>query len=243
MKLYGLIGKTLKHSFSKNYFTKKFAAEGLTDYAYENFELPDIAHIQNILTTHPNIQGLNVTIPYKEAVLPHLHQQNDIVQNIHACNCIKVVNGKLHGYNTDVIGFKQSLLQHLQPHHTRALILGTGGAAKAVQYALTQLSIEYKIVSRQGKENVITYNAIDQTLLQQYTLIINTTPVGMYPHMEEAPPLPYQYITPQHFLFDLIYNPPITQFLQLGKDKGATICNGQDMLVLQAEESWRIWNS
>ena len=243
MNRYGLIGKTLKHSFSKDYFTKKFAAAGLTDCAYDNFELPAIEELQTLLVNHPDIKGLNVTIPYKEAVIPYLHSMNEVVASIKACNCIKIEEGKLYGYNTDVVGFKQSLLKQLQPYHNRALLLGTGGAAKAVQYVLESLDIPYQVVSRTAKEGVITYEDINEDMLREHTLIINSTPSGMYPHMDEAPAIPYQYITPRHFLFDLIYNPAVTRFLHEGQQWGATICNGYEMLVLQAEESWRIWNS
>ena len=243
MKRYGLIGKTLKHSFSKDYFTKKFAATGLADCAYDNFELSSIDELQSLLANHPEIKGLNITIPYKEAVIPYLHGTNEVVAAIKACNCIKIEQGKLYGYNTDVVGFKQSLVKQLQPFHNRALLLGTGGAAKAVQYVLESLGISYQIVSRTARQGVITYDDINEDMLREHPLIINSTPSGMYPHMDEAPAIPYQYITPHHFLFDLIYNPAVTRFLHEGQMRGATICNGYEMLVLQAEESWRIWNS
>lgn len=243
MKVYGLLGKTLKHSFSKTYFTKKFSDLHIDDCVYENFELGSIQEFPGLLKTNSAIAGLNVTIPYKEDVIPFLHFQNEIVSEIKACNCIKIVGGNLHGYNTDVIGFKQSLEKHLKPQHTKALILGTGGAAKAVRYALKELGIKYKNVSRAKAIDTITYREVDQETIEKHSLIINTSPLGMYPNMTEAPPLPYEKITPNHLLFDLIYNPEKTVFLKKGEEKGATICNGSEMLILQAEESWRIWNS
>lgn len=243
MKVYGLLGKTLKHSFSKTYFAKKFSELGITDCVYENFELININELSSLLLQNAAIAGLNVTIPYKEEVIPFLHFQNEIVREIQACNCIKIVDGKLHGYNTDVIGFKQSLQKCLEAHHKQALVLGTGGAAKAVQYALKELDIEYKMVSRTKTEETISYSDINKNMVEEHTVIINTSPLGMYPNMTEAPPIPYEALTPRHLLFDLIYNPEKTLFLQKGEEKGAKICNGSEMLVLQAEESWRIWTS
>jgi shikimate dehydrogenase len=242
MKVYGLLGKTLKHSFSKGYFTEKFSALSINDCVYENFELPDITALPQLLKNNPDILGLNVTIPYKEDVIPFLDEQNEIVSEIKACNCIKINNGKLTGYNTDVIGFKQSLESCLEPHHGKALILGTGGAAKAVQYALDLLGISYLNVSRSKRADTITYDEVSRDLLNEYYLIVNTSPTGMYPNMDEAPILPYEHLSDKHLLFDLIYNPEKTLFLQKGAERGAKICNGAEMLILQAEESWRIWN-
>ncbi len=242
MKVYGLLGKTLKHSFSKRYFTEKFQELNINDCSYENFELGSIEQLPSLLQPHSLIQGLNITIPYKEDVIPYLHFQNEIVKEIKACNCIKIVDSKLYGFNTDVIGFKQSLQKGLKPHHTHALILGTGGAAKAVQYVLKDLGIKYQNVSRFLKEEAIIYDAVDEEVLQTNTLIINTSPLGMYPNVNEEPAIPYQFITAKHLLFDLIYNPEKTIFLTKGEEQGATIINGQEMLILQAEESWRIWN-
>lgn len=243
MRRFGLIGKTLTHSFSKTYFSKKFEQEGITDCSYQNFELPQIQDIDTLLDQYPDLKGFNITIPYKEEILPYLFQQNEIVQATGACNCVKVVDGKFYGYNTDVIGFRNSLQPQLKPHHTKALILGWGGAAKAVAYALTMLGITYQVVSRKKTKGTIAYEDIDQGMLDQYTLIINTTPLGMYPHVENAPDLPYTLLSSKHFLFDLIYNPSQTRFLQLGAQQGAQTANGYDMLIGQAEESWRIWNT
>lgn len=242
MSLYGLLGKTLKHSFSKNFFTEKFEREGLADHRYENFELEHIGQLSGLLLQHPDLSGLNVTIPYKEAVLPFLHFKNEVVKAIGACNCIKISGGKLYGFNTDVIGFRNSLQPKLQPGHNKALVLGTGGAAKAVLYVLQQLDIGATVVSRTPSPTAISYEDVNEKLLQEHRLVINTSPVGMYPHIDAAPLLPYQALTPKHLLFDLIYNPEQPLFLQKGAQKGATTVNGYEMLVGQALESWRIWN-
>lgn len=244
MKKYGLIGYPLSHSFSQRYFTEKFVAEGLNDCQYANFPIGSISELKEVLSD-PALCGLNVTIPYKEQVLPFLDIENDVVKKIRACNCIRIFEGKLYGYNTDVVGFGQSLDRHLLPHHTQALILGTGGAAKAVEYVLQARGIEYRSVSRRPRPSTtdIDYAAADAGLLATHTLLINTTPLGMHPHTEECPPLPYEAITPRHYLFDLIYNPARTLFLRKGEERGAVVENGYEMLVLQAEESWRIWNT
>jgi shikimate dehydrogenase len=243
MKWYGLLGKTLKHSFSKAYFSKKFSSENIDDCRYENFELASINELPELLNGNPDIQGLNVTIPYKEEVLPFLDYENDIVKEINACNCIKISGGKLSGYNTDVIGFQQSLEKLLKSHHKSALIIGTGGSAKAVRYALNTLGVAYQNVSRTKTSSTITYEELDEESVKSHLLIVNTSPVGMYPKIEEAPAIPFQFVTPEHLLFDLTYNPEKTLFLKKGEEKGATISNGSEMLILQAEESWRIWNS
>lgn len=243
MKLYGLIGRPLTHSFSKTYFTQKFLSEAIADCRYENFELSTIAQLPTILKAHANLCGLNVTIPYKKEVLSFLHFKNDIVSAINACNCIKIEDGKLYGYNTDVIGFKKSLETHLKPHHKSALVLGTGGSSGAVQYALRQLQVDYKVVSRQKGNGAIAYDEINADVLHKYMVIINTTPLGMFPNTDAAPALPYSLLSENHLLFDLIYNPAQTLFLKRGEAQGATTANGHAMLLLQAEESWKIWNS
>jgi shikimate dehydrogenase len=243
MKRFGLIGKTLKHSFSKTYFAKKFAEEGIKDCSYENFELSSIEEFPKLILENPELKGLNVTIPYKEEVIQFLNFKNEIVEGVGACNCIKITNGELHGYNTDVIAFKDSLQKLLQPFHKCALVLGTGGASKAVQYALKELGIDYLLVSRNKKENQLGYEDIGNDAIEGHQIIINTTPLGMYPNIDQDPPIPYQYLTPQHLLYDLTYNPPKTKFLTQGEAKGAQIINGYEMLLAQAEESWRIWNS
>jgi shikimate dehydrogenase len=243
MRRFGLIGKTLAHSFSQTYFSKKFEQEGITDCSYQNFELSQIQDIDSLLDQYPDLEGFNITIPYKEAILPYLFKQNEVVQAVGACNCVKVVDGRFIGFNTDVVGFRQSLQPQLKPHHTKALILGWGGAAKAVAYALTSLHIDYLVVSRNKYGNTISYSEVDIALLEQYTLFINTTPLGMYPNVDEAPEIPYNLLSAKHFLFDLIYNPVQTRSLELGAQQGAQTSNGYDMLIGQAEASWRIWNT
>lgn len=243
MRLYGLLGKKLKHSFSKDFFTKKFAEENRSDCFYENFELSSIMQLPQLISEKKDLQGFNITIPYKEAIIPYLHIKNDVVNATGACNCVKLDNGNLSGYNTDVIGFEQSLKKQLQPHHTKALILGTGGAAKAVRFVLEKNDIAYINVSRNRQDTAISYSDIDADVIRQHLLIINTTPLGMYPNTDDAPPIAYQELTPNHFLYDLIYNPAQTKFLLHGAERGATIANGYEMLILQALESWRIWNS
>jgi shikimate dehydrogenase len=242
MRQFGLIGYPLTHSFSKKFFAEKFEKEHLTDCRYDTFSIPSIDDLPGVLKNNPELRGLNVTIPYKENVLSFLDEKTTLVKKIKACNCIKISNGKLSGHNTDAPAFEQSLKEKLQPHHTKALILGTGGAAKAVEYSLRQLNISYKYVSRKPSAKSFSYEQLTETLMQEYTLIINSTPLGMHPNIIEAPQIPYHSLTSQHYLFDLIYNPEKTLFLQKGEKQGAAIKNGYEMLVLQAEESWRIWN-
>jgi shikimate dehydrogenase len=242
MRLFGLIGYPLSHSFSQKYFTEKFQREKLDDCRYEQFSIEDISQLTGILKKHPDLCGLNVTIPYKEQVLSYLQEKNDLVKQIKACNCISIKKGKLTGHNTDVMGFEQSLQAQLKPAHKKALILGTGGAAKAVEFVLHKLKIAYKYVSRKPSARSYSYEQLTPAIIAANTLIINTTPLGMYPAITEAPPIPYESLTPAHYLFDLIYNPAKTLFLQKGEEKGAAIQNGLDMLIIQAEESWKIWN-
>jgi len=243
VKKFGLIGYPLSHSFSQKYFTEKFRKENIHDCVYENFSLPDIEQISSILISEPQLQGLNVTIPYKEKIIPFLHFKNDVVEKTGACNCIKIKNGKLYGYNTDVIGFEISLKKKLKDYHKHALILGTGGAAKAVEYVMKKSGIDYKFVSRKvSSDNTINYGDLDESIIQSNTLIINTAPIGMYPNVDAYPNIPYHALTAKHYLFDLIYNPEKTMFLQKGEEHGAAIQNGHEMLIIQAEESWRIWN-
>jgi shikimate dehydrogenase len=242
MRLFGLIGYPLSHSFSKKYFTEKFEKEGLKDCAYENFPIPNIVELKSILAL-PGLQGLNVTIPYKEQVIPFLYQSSKVVKKINACNCIKISDGELYGFNTDVAGFENSLTGKLNPAiHQQALILGTGGSSKAVKYVLEKKGIKFTIVSRKPAAGSLSYEQITKEIILKDKLIINTTPLGMFPNVVEAPPLPYQFLTPDHFLFDLIYNPEKTLFLKKGEEQGAQIQNGYEMLVMQAEASWKIWN-
>jgi len=242
MRQFGLIGYPLAQSFSQKFFTEKFEKENLTDCRYDTFSLPSIDELPTILKTNPELCGLNVTIPYKEQVVSFLDAKSALVKKIKACNCIKIKNGKLTGHNTDAPAFEQSLKERLQPHHTKALILGTGGAAKAVEYSLRQLNISYKYVSRKPSAKSFSYEQLTDALMQEYPLVINTTPLGMHPNIVEAPQIPYHALTSKHYLFDVVYNPVKTLFLQKGEAQGAAIKNGYEMLVLEAEESWRIWN-
>lgn len=241
MRRFGLIGFPLTHSFSQKYFTEKFKSEGI-DAVYENFSIESIDEIKDILND-PLLEGLNVTIPHKENIVPYLDICNDVVNEIKACNCIRIINGLLHGYNTDIIGFEKTFEKHLKAHHQKALVLGSGGASKAVKYILKQKGIDFKLVSRNPPSDGITYEQLNDSLMNEYTVIVNTTPLGMYPNIDSFPPLPYDAIGKKHYLYDLIYNPSITEFLMKGQEQGATIENGKDMLIIQAEESWKIWNS
>ena len=243
IKSYGLIGFPLSHSFSKKYFTEKFRRESLIEYSYELFPIASIDLLPDILKKNPTLAGLNVTIPYKEQVVRFLDKSSPVVEEIGACNCIMIKDGQLIGYNTDVIGFTKSLEPKLRTTHKKALVLGTGGAAKAVHYSLRQKGIDFLQVSRSRSDRAIAYDDIDQQLLKEYTLIINTTPLGMHPNVDQAPDIPYQFIGPDHYLFDLVYNPSQTKFLAEGKARGAEIENGAEMLIIQAEASWDIWNS
>jgi shikimate dehydrogenase len=244
MKLYGIIGYPLGHSFSKKYFTEKFENEGITDTSYEVFPLEIIDGLKKLLLKRPELCGLNITIPHKQTVLSYLDDKENLPGELKACNCIKISNGKLIGYNTDVIGFEKSLLPQLKKHHTSALILGNGGAAEAVKFVLNKLNITFKVVSRKLHEGSdLTYTDLNKQIIKNSLLIINTTPLGTFPNTDDCADIPYQYLTPQHFLYDLVYNPAKTLFLQNGEAQGAAIENGYNMLVIQAEESWKIWNS
>lgn len=243
MRAFGLIGYPLGHSFSKKYFTAKFEREGITENVYELYPLEQIGQLKDLLVSNPDLLGLNVTIPYKEQVIAYLDSMSPVVQDIGACNCIRIEDGQLIGHNTDVIGFSRSLLPKLKPHHKQALIFGTGGSAKAVAYTLKEMNIPFLQVSRTPSKGMIAYEDIDQSILDVHTLLINTSPVGMYPDVTKAPAIPYAFIGTDHYLFDLVYNPARTRFLQEGALRGAAVENGSDMLVIQAEASWEIWNS
>jgi shikimate dehydrogenase len=243
MRLYGLIGYPLSHSFSQQYFTEKFEKEAIKDCRYLNFPIPSADDLKNVLNQNPDLKGLNVTIPYKEKVIPFLDEMTDVVKQIGACNCIKIIDGKLTGFNTDVTGFEKSFIAHLKPVHKKALVLGTGGASKAVQFALSKLRIPFLAVSRAPGKNEAGYEYINRDNIADYQIIINTTPLGMQPNTGLSPSLPYLSLSSNHYLFDLIYNPPKTVFLEWGEKKGAIVQNGYEMLVNQAEESWQIWNS
>ena len=243
MKRYGLIGYPLTHSLSQQYFTQKFIEEGIEDCVYERFSIPSITDLHDILQTHPDLCGFNITIPYKKEVLAFLTERSKAVEEVGACNCVKIEAGKLIGYNTDVIGFENSLIPFLKPTHNKALVLGTGGAALAIVYVLQKLGITFNYVSRTAMSGHFTYNDLDASVMASHTLIINTTPLGMFPNIEDCPDIPYNLLTPAHHLFDLTYNPAVSSFLTKGMQMGATIQNGQQMFVEQAEQSWRIWNS
>ncbi|OIR14135.1 shikimate dehydrogenase [mine drainage metagenome] len=241
MQLYGLIGYPLSHSFSKKYFDEKFMKDGITDASFKNYSIDNISLLHEILVQR-DLRGLAVTIPYKKAVIDFLYNSTDEVKQMGACNCIKIKDGKLLGHNTDVIGFEKSFIKKLKPHHTKALILGTGGAAAAVEFVLQKLNIGYEFVSRKKVGTQFLYHELNENILNKYSIIINATPIGTFPDVDEAPAIPYQFVTSQHYLFDLVYNPAETKFLQLAKQHGATIQNGYEMLELQAEENWKIWN-
>lgn len=244
MRIFGLIGYPLSHSFSQKYFEQKFKKEGLTDCRYELYPIPSIENLKEILKKSPGIEGLNITIPYKQQILSWLNSDAGIPKGVQACNCIKISEKKISGYNTDVIGFEKSFLPLLQPWHKKALVLGNGGATAAVIYVLEKLNIEFNIVSRSlHKGSTLIYGEVDENTMTESLVIINTTPLGMYPQMEQCPDIPYHFINKRHLLYDLVYNPAKTLFLQKGEERGATIKNGGEMLILQAEESWRIWNS
>ncbi|MDB5222007.1 MAG: shikimate dehydrogenase [Chitinophagaceae bacterium] len=243
MKLYGLIGYPLGHSFSKKYFSDKFQREGLIDCRYELFPIPSIKDLPSVISSNPFLKGLNVTIPYKQQVLEYVTEITGAVKDIGATNTIKIEGEKLIAYNTDVIGFENSFAKKLKPFHKKALVLGTGGSSKAIQYVLRKLGIDFLLVSRSKQGDVINYSMLDEAAINDHQVIINCTPAGMYPNDNEYPALPYQFISEQHYLFDLVYKPEKTLFLKKGEENGAVIQNGHDMLIIQAEESWKIWNT
>ncbi|MFC2152081.1 shikimate dehydrogenase family protein [Bacteroidota bacterium] len=247
MRFFGLIGKSLEHSFSPIFFKEKFEEEGITDCFYNLYPLKLIGEINQLVSDFSELSGLNVTIPYKQEVIPFLDELDDNAKVIGAVNTIKFewINNKLKlkGYNTDYLGFIDSIKPHLKEHHKSALILGSGGSSLAIAYALKKLNINYVKVSRNPRVDIISYNSLSEEIIKEYKLIINTTPLGMYPNNNQFPELPYDAITKNHILYDLIYNPNQTEFLRKGKEKGATIKNGFEMLINQAEYSWKIWNN
>lgn len=242
MRQYGLIGYPLTHSFSQKYFTEKFIKENISDAEFLNFQIQYIKEVEEIFFNHPQLKGLSVTIPHKKNVITYLDEVSDVVNATGACNCIKIIKEKKIGFNTDVIGFEKSFTKNLLAHHNKALILGTGGAAVAVEYVLKKLGFIYAFVSRNKIENGFTWQYLNKNIMHEFTVIINCTPLGTFPNVDELPQIPYEYLTDKHYLFDLIYNPSITQFLLHGKKYNCIIKNGYEMLVLQAEENWNLWN-
>ncbi len=242
MKKLGLIGYPLSHSFSKKYFEDKFENENIKNYSYKLFELKELEEFVDLIKNNPDIEGLNVTIPYKEKILNFVDEVDEMVKKIGAANTLKIKNGKIKAFNTDIIGFEKSFIPLLRPYHKKALILGTGGASKAVSYVLKKYSIPHLFVSREKMDSdTIRYQNINNQLLKEYKIIINTTPVGTYPNINEKPKIPYHLCGKEHFFYDLIYNPGKTRFLKEAEKKGATLSNGLNMLKLQAEEAWKIW--
>lgn len=245
MKTYGIIGSSLTHSFSKEYFTEKIEREKVIDAVFYKFPLKSIEEFPLLLASEKTLVGLAVTIPYKEQVLKYVTYQSDEVIQIGAANCLKIKEGRLMAYNTDIVGFERSFVKHLKAHHKKALLLGTGGASKAVQYVLTKLGIEFLVVSRNeiATPNALQYYQLTNALIEEYNVIINATPLGMSPAENTCPELPYDFLTPNHYLYDLVYAPYKTLFLRKGSGQGAVTENGFDMLIIQAEENWRIWNA
>lgn len=245
MKTFGLIGYPLGHSFSKSFFENKFKNEHI-DAQYLNFEIPTIADLTEVLHQHPNLMGFNITIPYKQDIISFLSDITPEAKAIGAVNVVKIERDqteiKLIGHNSDIYGFVESLKPLLKPQHTKALVLGTGGASKAVIHGLESLGISYQYVSRKHSSNCISYDEISPLILQSYKLIINCTPLGMHPHIEDKPALDYSYLTAEHLLYDLVYNPEQTAFLKEGIQRGSTVKNGLEMLHLQALKAWDIWN-
>ena len=242
-KQFGLVGKNIDYSFSRGYFTQRFRNDNLPGFTYENFDIQKVTDFPAIIKNNRDLAGLNVTKPYKESVIPFLDKISQKAIQIGAVNVIRfTANGKLKGYNSDYYGFKKSLEPLLLPHHKKALILGTGGASKAIAFALEELDILYTFVSRKAGSGLIDYNRINATTFDNYQIIINCTPLGTSPDTKAFPPIPYEYFTDKHLAYDLIYNPTETQFLKKAKKKGAIIKNGLEMLSLQAEKAWKIWN-
>lgn len=243
--LFGLLGKHIAYSFSRGYFSEKFKTLQLDDHFYTNFDIPTIRDFTKIIAENKNLKGMNVTIPYKEVVLPYLDKLHKKASKIGAVNTIKIEqDGSLTGYNTDCYGFKKSIKPYLRRHHKKALILGTGGASKAVAFVFEELNIPYKYVSRKPKNSQsISYDDLSEKIMKSHTIIVNCTPLGTFPKIEDCPDIPYKYVSKDFLLFDLIYNPSETTFLKLGRLQGAQTANGHKMLEFQAEKAWKIWNS
>ncbi len=240
-RLFALIGRNISYSFSRTYFTQKFENESISDAEYVNFDLQSIDELTKKLQETPNICGMNVTIPYKKEIIPFLSSLDTIAQEIGAVNTIKITKNGMIGYNTDHYGFSESLKPHLELHHDKALILGTGGASNAVAFALKNLGISFSFVSRNPQKGQFSYNDLSSEVMNKHKIIINCTPLGTFPNINDCPPIPYSLLTEKHLLYDLIYNPEKTSFLQKGENQGTIIINGQKMLELQAEKAWQIW--
>lgn len=241
MTKYGIIGNPLGHSFSKGFFTEKFAREGI-DAEYLNFQIPEIGKLTEVLRENPELRGINVTLPYKTEIIPFLDELSDEAREIGAVNVVQIRNGHLKGFNSDIIGFTKSIQPLLKPHHQKALILGTGGASRAIRVGLTRLGLEWKYVSRTPHEGMITYEDITAETLREYEVIVNCSPVGMFPKVDGCPAIPYEFLTPDNLLYDLVYNPETTLFMKKGALQGAVVKNGLEMLHLQAIASWEFWN-
>ena len=241
MDKYGIIGYPLGHSFSRAFFTEKFQREHI-DAEYVNFEIPSADMLPGIVQANPNLRGLNVTLPHKEAVIPMLDEWSDEAKEIGAVNVIRVRDGRLKGFNSDIIGFMDSIRPLLKPWHQHALVLGTGGASRAIRVGLQRLGIEWTYVSRTPAPGRLTYADLTSELMEHYQVIVNCSPVGMFPRVDACPDIPYQLLTGRHLLYDLVYNPQETLFLKRGAERGAAVKNGLEMLHLQALASWRFWN-
>ena len=241
-KKFGLIGRNISYSFSSGYFNKKFDKKGLDNYSYQNFDIETVGQLPQIIKNTKGLKGLNVTIPYKEEVIPLLDSLSKNAEIIGAVNTIVVSKKGLKGYNTDYYGFQKALQPLLLPHHKKALILGTGGSSKAVAFALRKMKIEYDFVSRKATDVIFSYGCLDKEVFNDYQIIINTTPLGTFPDIDLYPPIDYSLFTEKHIAFDLVYNPEETEFLKRAKANGAVTKNGYEMLIHQAKKAWRIWN-
>ncbi|MBT8288980.1 MAG: shikimate dehydrogenase [Bacteroidia bacterium] len=238
---FGLVGRHIEYSFSRHFFNEKFKNEGLP-YYYQNFDLEDLSGFRAVLEQNSDLKGLNVTIPYKESIIPYMDRLSKTAKRIGAVNTIKFTKkGNLKGYNTDAFGFKNSLKPLLSKHHQSALILGTGGASKAIVYVLIKLGLSFNYVSRSKRDNGFTYDELTAEIIKTHQIIINCTPLGTFPNVDECPNLPYEHLDTRHLLFDLIYNPSMTEFMNRGASQGAQVSNGKKMLELQAEKAWSIW--
>ena len=244
--VYGLIGEKLTHSFSKKYFSNKFENEGITDCVYELFEMSEVAGVRDLHVSYPGLKGLNVTIPYKTAIIPLLDELDPSAKKVGAVNVVKINKGHWTGFNSDYFGFYRSLVEWIDKRELmklKCLVLGSGGASKAVTSVLDDLSVPYQLVSRSQRDEVLMYSELNDRIMSEFKLLINTTPLGTYPDIESKPDLPYQLIDENHYLYDLVYNPEETSFMKEGVIRGANVKNGLDMLHMQAEKSWEIWNS